>query len=133
MENYLLQLAKSLNATQMSNSSALLIMLIVLLLTQLFKILKMLFHLRSISTCFFALINFVLPQLLNSFELTDPLANREYLIETQSAVTGGFSKWPGNHPGEFQGLQVSWEFVNISLLITGVKVTSVRVQNKVCF
>jgi len=28
-------------------------------------------------------------------------ANRDYLISTQATVTGGFSKWPGNHPGKY--------------------------------
>ena len=28
-------------------------------------------------------------------------ANREYLMSTQATVTGGFSKWPGNHPGRY--------------------------------
>jgi len=37
-------------------------------------------------------------RILSVYELTDMNSNREFILETQDAITGGFAKWPGHTP-----------------------------------
>ena len=37
--------------------------------------------------------------MLDVFELSDPILNRGFLMETQDEMVGGFAKWPDNTPG----------------------------------
>ncbi|XP_078374202.1 geranylgeranyl transferase type-1 subunit beta-like isoform X1 [Oculina patagonica] len=52
---------------------------------------------KPVDTCYSFWVGASL-ELLGAFSCVDFLANRDYLISTQAAMTGGFSKWPGNHP-----------------------------------
>ncbi|KAK3710399.1 hypothetical protein QZH41_012317 [Actinostola sp. cb2023] len=52
---------------------------------------------KPVDTCYAFWVGASL-KILNSFEMIDFVANRDYLMQTQANVTGGFSKWPGNHP-----------------------------------
>ncbi|XP_031628291.1 geranylgeranyl transferase type-1 subunit beta isoform X2 [Contarinia nasturtii] len=40
-------------------------------------------------------------KILGAFQFTNYSGNREYLLETQDVITGGFSKWPGSSPDPF--------------------------------
>ncbi|XP_055297710.1 geranylgeranyl transferase type-1 subunit beta isoform X1 [Sitodiplosis mosellana] len=40
-------------------------------------------------------------KILGAFQFTNFSSNREYLLETQDVITGGFSKWPGSSPDPF--------------------------------
>ena len=43
----------------------------------------------------------ILLQLLGMSEMIDNTANRDYLLDTQDLIVGGFSKWPDFQPGEW--------------------------------
>ena len=62
-------------------------------------------------------------------------ANREYLMSTQATVTGGFSKWPGNHPGTYMYfLQMTFKremivsFIIIMISFSSMYVTAFTMQ-----
>lgn len=52
---------------------------------------------KPVDTCYSFWVGASL-ELLGAFSCVDFSSNRDYLISTQATVTGGFSKWPGNHP-----------------------------------
>lgn len=52
---------------------------------------------KPVDTCYSFWVGASL-ELLGAFSCVDFPANREYLISAQATITGGFSKWPGNHP-----------------------------------
>ncbi|EDO31665.1 predicted protein [Nematostella vectensis] len=52
---------------------------------------------KPVDTCYAFWVGASL-EILNSFKMIDFTANRDYLMQTQANVTGGFSKWPGIHP-----------------------------------
>ncbi|XP_073243213.1 geranylgeranyl transferase type-1 subunit beta-like [Porites lutea] len=52
---------------------------------------------KPVDTCYSFWVGASL-ELLGAFSCVDFPSNREYLMSTQAPVTGGFSKWPGNHP-----------------------------------
>lgn len=50
---------------------------------------------KLVDTCYSFWIGAAL-KILDAFQFTDPVANRQYIMTTQDKLTGGFSKWPGS-------------------------------------